>query len=116
MNNLVESKDLKDKLLEWDTNLAVLDDFQLEILTNLEDILTADTRKISDLQPTKNDVSSLAELNDTDLCIESTQEFLSWYNQIDDKILEQFDSVYLEYFNQLSNKTEECDNLLKEVS
>ncbi len=57
----------------------------------------------------------LSELNDPNLCIESTQEFLSWYNNIDDKILEQFVYVYLEYYDQLNSKKTECDDLLAEV-
>lgn len=51
-----------------------------------------------------------------DVIIESTPEFLTYYDQIEDLYLEQFDDVYLDFFNQLENQTQECDVLLGEVS
>jgi hypothetical protein len=71
--------------------------------------------KTADAKGDDNEATVLSELSDPNLCIESTQEFLSWYNNIDDKILEQFDYVYLEYYEQLNSKKTECDDLLAEV-
>lgn len=51
-----------------------------------------------------------------DSVIESTPEFLTYYDQTEDLFLEQFDDVYLDFYNQLENQTQECDVLLGEVS
>lgn len=48
--------------------------------------------------------------------VESTPKFLTLFDQIDDKFLDKFDDVYLEFYNQLDNRTKECDALLGEVS
>lgn len=48
--------------------------------------------------------------------IESTPKFLTLFDQIDDLFQEEFDDVYLEFYNQLENRTKECDVLLSEVS
>jgi hypothetical protein len=48
--------------------------------------------------------------------IESTQEFLSYYNGIDDEIMSNFDYVYTSYFEQLEQQSKECDSLLNEVA
>lgn len=55
-----------------------------------------------------------SDLND--VLIESTPEFLTWYNQVDEVILEQADDVYLEFYGQLESRTKDCDVLLKEVN
>lgn len=51
-----------------------------------------------------------------DSIIESTPKFLTYYDQIEDLFHEQFDDVYLDFYNQLENRTQECDALLGEVS
>lgn len=38
------------------------------------------------------------------------------FDQVDETFLDQFDDVYLEFYNQLDNRTKECDVLLSEVS
>lgn len=48
--------------------------------------------------------------------IESTPKFLTFFDQVDDMFLDQFDDVHLEFYNQLENRTKECDVLLSEVS
>jgi hypothetical protein len=47
--------------------------------------------------------------------IESTPKFLTMFDQVEDLFLNQFDDVYLEFYNQLENRTKECDVLLGEV-
>lgn len=47
--------------------------------------------------------------------IESTPKFLTFFDQVEDSFLEQFDDVYLEFYNQLESRTKECDGLLSEV-
>lgn len=51
-----------------------------------------------------------------DATIESTPAFLTMYDHVDDLFLDQFDDVYLEFYNQLDSRTKECDVLLGEVS
>lgn len=51
-----------------------------------------------------------------DSVIESTPKFLTLFDQVDDMFLDQFDDVNLEFYNQLDNRTKECDVLLREVS
>lgn len=38
------------------------------------------------------------------------------FDEIDDMFQHQFDDVYLEFYNQLDDRTKECDVLLGEVS
>lgn len=51
-----------------------------------------------------------------DSIVESTPKFLTLFDQLDDLFLDEFDDVYLEFYNQLDNRTKECDVLLSEVS
>lgn len=133
---------LKQKISDWDAKekpLAPLDDYQLDVLEELNQLEKKTVNfvfvlirwhffslfilQIPDIdeesgrpKTSGEGLQSLSELNDPNMCIESTQEFLSWYNNIDDKILEQFDYIYLEYYDQLKSRTAECDDLLAEVS
>jgi hypothetical protein len=52
----------------------------------------------------------------SELIIESTLKFLTYFDQVDDSFQEQFNDVYLEFYNQLESRTKECDVLLSEVS
>lgn len=47
--------------------------------------------------------------------IDSTQDFLSWYNAVDGEILGHYDDVYLDYYDQLKARSVECDSLLEEI-
>lgn len=47
--------------------------------------------------------------------IESTPTFLTIFDDLEEQFLLQEDDVYLEFYNQLNNRTQECDVLLNEV-
>ncbi|XP_053667552.1 conserved oligomeric Golgi complex subunit 3 [Anopheles marshallii] len=59
--------------------------------------------------------ASLEQFKQSACVIDSTQNFLSWYNSIDAEILEHFDDVYMEYYEQLRSRTNECDQMLQEI-
>uniref|UniRef100_A0A182TA44 Conserved oligomeric Golgi complex subunit 3 n=1 Tax=Anopheles maculatus TaxID=74869 RepID=A0A182TA44_9DIPT len=59
--------------------------------------------------------ASLEKFKQSACVIDSTQNFLSWYNSIDAEILEHFDDVHLEYYEQLRSRTAECDQMLQEI-
>lgn len=58
----------------------------------------------------------MKENDESGSIIESTPKFLTLYDQIDETFLEQFDDVHHEFYNQLEDRTKECDVLLGEVS
>lgn len=59
--------------------------------------------------------TTLVDFKNSGSVIDSTQDFLSWYNSIDSEILEHYDDVYLDYYGQLKQRSVECDKLLEEI-
>lgn len=47
--------------------------------------------------------------------IDSTQAFLNWYNQVDLEVYNHSDDVYKQYYEQLANRSNECDQLLAQI-
>lgn len=47
--------------------------------------------------------------------IESTQHFLTWYNRVDLELYEKSDEVHQQYYEQLLNRSRDCDNLLEQI-
>lgn len=47
--------------------------------------------------------------------IESPQSFLTWYNTVDLEMYDRSDDVYKEYYEQLQNRSKDCDNLLEQI-
>lgn len=47
--------------------------------------------------------------------IESTQQFLTWYNRVDLELYEKSDEVHQQYYEQLLNRSRDCDNLLEQI-
>lgn len=48
--------------------------------------------------------------------IDSTQDFLNYYNAIEAEIYDHSDEVYKQYYDQLLNRRSECDNLLDKIN
>lgn len=48
--------------------------------------------------------------------IDSTQDFLNWYNDVESQLYSCSDDVYRQYFDQLSSRRNECDNLLDKIN
>lgn len=48
--------------------------------------------------------------------IESTQEFLEWYEGLEQSLLMGEDTPYLSYWKQLEERKNECDTLLQQVN
>lgn len=71
--------------------------------------------KLVEAHETKEQESEQSQHPLLDSAIESTPKFLTLFDQIDDIFLDEFDDVYLEFYNQLGNRTKECDVLLSEV-
>jgi hypothetical protein len=124
----VESRKIQNKILKWD-DLAKLDSFQLEVINQIEELSTKSNSNVNKINFVVNGINEIlfkeeseaktVEGNDesaADKPVESTPKFLTLYDQIDDLFLNQFDDVYLEFYNQLENRTKECDELLGEVN
>ncbi|XP_055614526.1 conserved oligomeric Golgi complex subunit 3 [Uranotaenia lowii] len=109
------------KLLQWeqkDNALAPLSSGQVEFLNRLSEQLAGSGSVKNDEEPQNTTFelkTSLDEFKQSNNVIESTQDFLSWYNTIDSEILEHFDDVYLDYYEQLRERSSECDKLLGEI-
>ncbi|XP_058130062.1 conserved oligomeric Golgi complex subunit 3 isoform X1 [Anopheles ziemanni] len=115
------------KLVQWELKenpLAPLSTAQTDFINRLSDLATGnvapngetptDTVEKSS-EPTEELPASLEQFKQSACVIDSTQNFLSWYNSIDAEILEHFDDVYLEYYEQLRSRAGECDHMLKEI-
>ncbi|XP_058823550.1 conserved oligomeric Golgi complex subunit 3 [Topomyia yanbarensis] len=108
------------RLLQWeqkDNALAPLSAAQNEFINKLADLVGGGSNAKSTDIPEANleQNTSLDEFKLTGSAIDSTQDFLSWYNSIDSEILEHFDDVYLDYYEQLKTRSIECDRLLQEI-
>uniref|UniRef100_A0A182PBZ5 Conserved oligomeric Golgi complex subunit 3 n=1 Tax=Anopheles epiroticus TaxID=199890 RepID=A0A182PBZ5_9DIPT len=116
------------KLVQWELKenpLAPLSATQTDFINRLSDLATGNvvTPAGDDVPPnadkghTASDElpASLEQFKQSACSIDSTQNFLSWYNSIDAEILEHFDDVYLEYHEQLRSRTTECDQMLQEI-
>lgn len=53
--------------------------------------------------------------SDNSISINTTQEFLDWYNTVDLEIYEHSDDVYRQYYDQLANRNKDCDKLLNQI-
>ncbi|XP_067011172.1 conserved oligomeric Golgi complex subunit 3 [Anabrus simplex] len=47
--------------------------------------------------------------------IETTQQFLNWYSQVEEELLQEDDVQYTEYLKQLSERRDECASLLAQI-
>lgn len=47
--------------------------------------------------------------------IESPLSFLYWYNTVDTEMYDRMDDIYIEYYEQLQTRSEDCDNLLHQI-
>lgn len=116
----VESRKIQNKILKWDDKespLAKLDSVQIDLINEIEKRLTVNKEEIKEVtKPVDDSSAPKDEPLDINNIVESTPKFLKLYEQIDDLFLNQFDDVYLEFYNQLENRTQECDVLLDEVS
>lgn len=51
-----------------------------------------------------------------DVIVDSTQDFLNWYNSADERIVNRSDDVYRRYYEQLQSRRDECDHLLGKIN
>ncbi|XP_038114767.1 conserved oligomeric Golgi complex subunit 3 isoform X1 [Culex quinquefasciatus] len=116
------------RLLQWeqkDNGLAPLSAAQNEFINQLAESLGGgagtggggSAKNQEEVMQTNFELkTSLDDFkSSSNAAIDSTQDFLSWYNSIDSEILEHFDDVYLDYYEQLRARSAECDNLLGEI-
>lgn len=118
----VESRKIQNKILKWDDKespLAKLGALQIEVINDIEELLNTKAKTVNN-EKDDEDTKPVEEGDDGPMdgktIVESTPKFLTLYDQIDDLFQNQFDDVYLEFYNQLENRTKECDVLLEEVS
>ncbi|XP_065079066.1 conserved oligomeric Golgi complex subunit 3 isoform X2 [Ochlerotatus camptorhynchus] len=108
------------KLLQWeqkDNPLAPLSTAQNEFINRLADSLCGGSpgAEAESQELSLESKTTLVDFKSSTSVIDSTQDFLSWYNSIDSEILEHFDDVYLDYYEQLKARSAECDKLLEEI-
>uniref|UniRef100_A0A182JUF3 Conserved oligomeric Golgi complex subunit 3 n=1 Tax=Anopheles christyi TaxID=43041 RepID=A0A182JUF3_9DIPT len=120
---------IQSKLVQWELKenpLAPLSATQTDFINRLTDLATGNAVPVAgdvtestpaDKEHTVTDElpASLEQFKQSACVIDSTQNFLSWYNSIDAEILEHFDDVYLEYYEQLRSRASECDQMLQEI-
>uniref|UniRef100_A0A182RWW8 Conserved oligomeric Golgi complex subunit 3 n=1 Tax=Anopheles funestus TaxID=62324 RepID=A0A182RWW8_ANOFN len=119
---------IQSKLVQWELKenpLAPLTATQSDFINRLTDLANGNVpASVGSAPPadvSKDHASneelpaSLEQFKQSACVIDTTQNFLSWYNSIDAEILEHFDDVYLEYYEQLRSRTSECDQMLQEI-
>lgn len=114
---------IQSRLLQWeqkDNPLAPLSAAQNEFINRLADGVSGGGPTPGAPIPESRELSlesksSLGNFKQSSSVIDSTQDFLSWYNSIDSEILEHYDDVYLDYYGQLKQRSAECDKLLEEI-
>uniref|UniRef100_A0A182Q709 Conserved oligomeric Golgi complex subunit 3 n=1 Tax=Anopheles farauti TaxID=69004 RepID=A0A182Q709_9DIPT len=117
---------IQSKLVQWELKenpLAPLSATQSDFINRLNDLASGNiapstdggTSDETETKPMDELPASLEKFKQSSCVIDSTQNFLSWYNSIDAEILEHFDDVYLEYYEQLRARSTECDQMLDEI-
>ncbi|XP_049535661.1 conserved oligomeric Golgi complex subunit 3 isoform X1 [Anopheles darlingi] len=119
---------IQSKLVQWELKenpLAPLSTGQTDFINRLTDLVQGNnpspTSTAGDSQDgainegTVELPASLESFKQSACVIDTTQNFLSWYNSIDAEILEHFDEAYLEYYEQLRSRASECDTMLQEI-
>uniref|UniRef100_A0A182I8B5 Conserved oligomeric Golgi complex subunit 3 n=1 Tax=Anopheles arabiensis TaxID=7173 RepID=A0A182I8B5_ANOAR len=122
---------IQSKLVQWELKenpLAPLSATQTDFINRLTDLAngnavpqagdgagSASSADHEEQAPSGELPASLEQFKQSACVIDSTQNFLSWYNSIDAEILEHFDDVYLEYYEQLRARTSECDQMVQEI-
>lgn len=56
------------------------------------------------------------KLNIPSNTIDSAQDFFNWYNDVESQLYSGNDDVYRQYFDQLSSRRDECNNLLAKIN
>ncbi|XP_058058954.1 conserved oligomeric Golgi complex subunit 3 isoform X1 [Anopheles bellator] len=116
---------IQSKLVQWELKenaLAPLSTGQTDFINRLTDLVTGQVptggSQPEAVKEAKDDglpPVSLEKFKQSPCVIDSTQNFLSWYNSIDAELLEHFDDAYLEYYDQLRSRATECDAMLEEI-
>uniref|UniRef100_A0A1B6C2I1 Conserved oligomeric Golgi complex subunit 3 n=1 Tax=Clastoptera arizonana TaxID=38151 RepID=A0A1B6C2I1_9HEMI len=118
------TREILNKIHDWEKSqdsLAPLSTFQRNVVLDLsEEVAELSINEVCQL-PTPKALSKENEIEppltkrvDT-LNIESTNQFLNWYSQLEDEWLEEDDLIYTSYLNQLTERRDECANLLSQV-
>lgn len=68
------------------------------------------------LNVNETDSTKVVKFNIPSNTIDSTQDFLNWYNQVEAQLYSGSDDVYRQYYEQLANRRNECDNLLDKIN
>ncbi|KAJ6648482.1 Conserved oligomeric Golgi complex subunit 3 [Pseudolycoriella hygida] len=126
-NENASLRKIQQKLLQWDT-LAPLTTNQLDFLEQLNEICDASSKTEVTVKSSENaeqanksvelpSIKSEAfnELQTETGAIESTQKFLAWYNRVDLELYEKSDEVHQQYYEQLLNRSRDCDNLIEQI-
>lgn len=113
------SKIVTDNLIKWDDSsvnaLAPLTINQKEWLENLEEeILLSDSVNFNET-PDKRNLGENNHFSGTVERIETCQELLQCYTELEKKYILAEDAKYMTYLEQLTCRREECDNLHSQI-
>ncbi|GLH07911.1 Conserved oligomeric Golgi complex subunit 3 [Gryllus bimaculatus] len=131
----VEIKKIQDKLLKWEqseNSLAPLTSFQRHAILEVAEEINSSRSRRSNSHPeirwtvtrqeekpldkkTGEIPRNITALNKGDLKIETTHQFLTWYTQVEEELLDEEDELYLQYYEQLRAWRLECATLLEHV-
>ncbi|XP_054268663.1 conserved oligomeric Golgi complex subunit 3 [Macrosteles quadrilineatus] len=120
----VISKETYSKIHEWESStnsLAPLSSFQRNAILDLSDeisqlLLHEGEDKLSDDSGQNRWPDEEPHLlKGVETSIESTNQFLQWYSNLENDWLEDEDSIYTNYCKQLAERKEECSQLLSQV-
>ncbi|XP_031626391.1 conserved oligomeric Golgi complex subunit 3 [Contarinia nasturtii] len=117
---------IQQKLLQWEKkecSLSQLTDYQIDAIEQLNE---PQQQKTNDSGPELNSADDLTSnenvsTNDNKFnipthVIDSTQDFFSWYHDVESQLYNGSDDIYRQYFEQLSSRRDECDNLLDKIN
>lgn len=62
------------------------------------------------------DPSNDQQIIPKNVVVDSSQDFLNWFNSANERIINQSDDVYRHYYDQLQSRRDECDLLLGKIN
>ncbi|CAK1601703.1 unnamed protein product [Parnassius mnemosyne] len=109
-------KEIQNKLLLWETSenpLAPLTSNQREAILDLESLILDKTPDSGD---DKTEVSVKAEGDTSIPLIDSTFDFLEWYEHLYENSIKADDAPYETYYKQLEERRNECVSLTNQIT
>ncbi|XP_055691770.1 conserved oligomeric Golgi complex subunit 3 [Lutzomyia longipalpis] len=128
-NENANLRKIQNKLLQWDMSenpLAPLTALQKDVIYSLslppEEPSKDDTKEAGKVEKTAVEAvpgvsfsDSLRELENGEESIDTFRKFLSWYDRVNDEILNEGDSQHWAFLRHLRERRNDCDALLEQI-